>query len=370
LDEVGFTDEPYRSFSRIRLESLYPVVRGYKDWVSLGLRMNLSDPLGMHRVNVAASYSPTDSLASEERIHGSLDYAYMGWAFSASYNRTDFYDLFGPRKSSAKGGAVEGTYRYSISYDGPKKNLGLEFGLAAYFDMERLPDFQNVLAPFTEMASSHISLNYKNVRSSLGAVDIESGFVANINTQTNFVNNEFFPRVSGDLGLGLLLGSSHISLWFRGYAGISAGEPENPFANYFFGGFRNNYVDNAAVKQYQSSIAFPGLEIDQVGGNNFAKVQAEVILPPLRLNHVGGSFLFLKWMRLSAFSTAIVTNLHEDIKVEDIFVQERAVNGGAQLDMQIMLFSYLKSMISVGGAVARTRDGRQHEEFMLSLKIM
>ena len=370
LDEVGFVDKPYKSFSSIRLESIYPIVHGYKDWVSVGLRMNLSDPLGMHRVHVSASVSPTDSLESRETIHGSLDYGYMDWSFSASYNRSDFYDLFGPRKSSAKGGAVEGTYSHSISYDGPKKNLSFEIGLAGYFDMERLPDYQNVLAPFTEMASSHISLNYKNVRSSLGAVDTESGFIASVNTQTNFVNNEFFPRVSGQLGLGYLLGSSHISVWLRGYAGVSAGNADNPFANYYFGGFRNNYVDNSEVKQYQNAIAFPGLEIDDIGGNNFAKVQAEVILPPLRLKHVGGSFLFLKWMRLSAFSTAIVTNLHEDIKIDDMFVQERAINAGAQLDMQIMLFSYLRSMISVGGAVARTRDGRQHEEFMVSLKIM
>jgi len=172
------------------------------------------------------------------------------------------------------------------------------------------------------------------------------------------------------VGAGALLGSSHISVWLRGYAGASAGEADDPFANYYFGGFRNNYVDHGAVKRYQDAISFPGLEIDQIGGNNFAKVQAELILPPLRLRHIGGSFLFLKWMRLSAFSTAIITNIHDDSKKDNIYVQERAINGGAQLDLQIMLFSYLRSMISVGGAVARTRDGQRHEEFMVSLKIM
>jgi len=370
LDEIGFKDVPYRSFTKIRIESLYPILRGYKDYASFGLRMNLSDPLGMHRIEVAGSITPTDSLPTEERFHGSLDYSYLDWSLSASYNRDYFYDLFGPTIRSARGGAVEAGYKYSFAYDGPKKNLSLDLGIAGYFDMERLPDFQNVLSPFTEMGTAHATLAYKNVRSSLGAVDTESGLTASLSGQSNYVNSEFFPRVSGEIGLGFLLPVSHISLWLRGYAGVSAGEAENPFANYFFGGFRNNYVDNQEAKQYQRAIAFPGLEIDEVGGNNFGKVQAELILPPLRMKHVGGSFLFLKWMRLSAFSTAIVTNMHKDVLVDDAFLQERSVNGGAQLDMQIMLFSYLRSMISVGAAVARKRDGSRHEEFMVSLKIL
>lgn len=370
LDEVGYRDVPYKSFSQIRIESMYPILRGYKDYASVGLRVNLSDPLGMHRIEIAASVTPTNKLPSDERFHGSLDYSYLDWSLSASYNRSFFYDLFGPTIRSARGGAVEVGYNYSLSYDGPRKNLSLDLGLAGYFDIERLPDFQNVLAPFTEMASGHATLAYKNVRSSLGAVDTESGFQASLTGQSNFVNNEFFPRVSGEIGLGYLLPASHISLWLRGYAGASAGEADNPFANYFFGGFRNNYVDDQEAKQYQRAIAFPGLEIDEIRGNNFAKVQAELILPPLRLRHIGGSFLFLKWIRLSVFSTAIITNLHRDEMVDDVFLQERSINGGAQLDMQIMLFSYLRSMISIGGAVARKRDGSRREEFMVSLKIL
>ena len=47
----------------------------------------------------------------------------------------------------------------------------------------------------------------------------------------------------------------------------------------------------------------------------------------------------------------------------------RSVNAGAQLDMRVMLFSYLKTTLSVGWARART-DGRTSDKGMISLKIL
>ena len=41
------------------LESVYPVVQGYKDFAAYGLRVNLSDPMFLNRANLTATYTPT-----------------------------------------------------------------------------------------------------------------------------------------------------------------------------------------------------------------------------------------------------------------------------------------------------------------------
>ncbi|MCH8247740.1 MAG: hypothetical protein IH951_15220, partial [Bacteroidetes bacterium] len=357
LDSLGYTDMPYRSTASIELEGIHPILHGYKDDIAVGLKMNLSDPLGLNHLSIYAAITPSassDSLArigEDERFHVGLTYRYFHvtggeWTLSAAYNGSDFYDLFGPTKRSRKGYRAGLTYENSISYDGPRKNLSYEIGVAGFFDLEKLPSFQNIVAPFTELGQAHASLTYKNLQSSLGSVDRESGYTASLNASSNYVNEEFFPRISADLALGTLLPIPHLSLWLRSSVGISAGEPDNPFANFYFGGFRNNYVDKRSEKQYREAIAFPGLEIDEIGGSNYAKVMAELILPPIRFRHIGGTMLFLKWMRLSVFASALYVNLDQEFDLAPLPSRQRAFNVGAQVDIQIQLFSYLRSMLS------------------------
>ncbi len=381
LDSLGFTDTPYRAGRSIGLDSVIPIVQGYEDEIAVGLKLNLSDPLGMHRLSASVSVVPTvsddspKSIGTDERFHADLEYSFVGlgageWTLKGSYNRADFYDLFGPTKTSRKGYAVSLNYGKSIAYEGPKKNLRYEIGVAGYFEMEKLPRFQNVIAPFTEMGQAHALLTYKNLQSSLGAVDSESGYVWSISASSSYVNDTFYPRVAANLNLGVLLPVSHLSFWLRMYGGISKGQPDNPFANYYFGGFRNNWVDKKQAKQYHEQLAFPGLEIDEIAGTNYAKLMAELILPPVRFRHVGGAMLFLKWMRLSLFSSGMYTNLHKDFIADSPASRRRAVNVGVQLDLRIQLFSYLRSTLSFGRAVAQEKNGAKQWETMFSLKIL
>ena len=90
---------------------------------------------------------------------------------------------------------------------------------------------------------------------------------------------------------------------------------------------------------------------------------AELILPPVRFRHVGGSSLYLKWIRPTVFGSVLWTD------PENSDDRMRAVNAGAQLDLRIMLFSYLKTTLSAGWARARYGD-RTSDEAMVSLKIL
>ena len=364
LDEIGYEDKPYRPRLGLSLASVYPIIQGYQDGIALGLRFDLTDPVFMHEWKVTASYSTDQAVPEDERLHLGLDYYHRGFSLTAGYNTANFYDLFGPTKRSRKGLAVRASYHKSLAWEGPKRNLSYTIGAGGFFGLDRLPDYQNVGTSFNELYNIDASLDYTAVRSSLGAVDNETGIETSITASANIVNKEIFPRVEGEFHIGTLLPIEHLSVWLRTMAGISAGKRSNEFANFYFGGFHNNWVDKEAEKQFRTPLAFPGLEIDEIGGTNFGKVQVELMLPPVRFRSVGGSSLYLKWIRPTAFVSGIATN------ITDSDTRVRAVNVGGQIDLRIMMFSYLKTTLSAGWARARLIDGRSSTETMISLKIL
>ncbi len=74
--------------------------------------------------------------------------------------------------------------------------------------------------------------------------------------------------------------------------------------------------------------------------------------------------VYLKWIRPTAFVSGIATN------ITDSDTRLRAVNVGGQIDLRIMMFSYLKTTLSAGWARAKLIDGRSSTETMISLKIL
>src|SRR5262249_23652875 len=95
--------EPYRPLERLRVESIYPMVAGYKDSVAYGINVALSDPVQLNGATFAAAYSPDAALPTDQRVHLRAAYRRYDWTASASLNQADFYDLFGPTKTSRRG---------------------------------------------------------------------------------------------------------------------------------------------------------------------------------------------------------------------------------------------------------------------------
>ena len=85
----------------------------------------------------------------------------------------------------------------------------------------------------------------------------------------DFVDGDTIPKVLGTFDFGIPLPWRHSSIWVRNAAGAAFGEPADEFANFFFGGFGNNYVDRGAVKRYREWYAMPGFELNAVPGRNF-----------------------------------------------------------------------------------------------------
>ncbi|UCD17895.1 MAG: hypothetical protein JSV44_03025, partial [Candidatus Zixiibacteriota bacterium] len=362
LDSMTLSSQKYHPLAHIRLVSLYPIVEGYKHYTAVGMRANFAGPILIHKFDVAASYTPSGGVPDGQKWHVTAEYTHMNWSTQFKYNTADFYDLFGPTRTSRKGYSLGLQYEKSLIYDEPRL-MDLHFSLTGYGGLERLPDYQNVVASYDKLLSSGLSLSYSNQKASLGAVDYEKGISWQFSTSGNYVNDEFYPLLHTEFDAGLSL-FYHSSLWLRSSAGYSPGEHNEPFANFFFGGFGNNWLDYRYEKRYREYYAFPGTDLNAISGTNYGKLVFEWALPPLRFRRLGGSALYCSWARLALFSMGIITNL-------DNGAHRRKVGSlGAQLDFRFQLLSHLRLTLSAGYAGAFEKGRRPIDEFMISLKLL
>lgn len=363
LDSLTTHTGPYNPLSSTAFSSWYPIVAGYQDRVALGARINFSDYLGLSTLDIKGLVIPDASIPEDERFHAEASFKYWNWRISASYNRTNFYDLFGPTKTSRKGYSLGVNYG-RVLVDEDSKKMSYNLHATGWGGLRRLPDAQNVAASFSEFLSAGGSLSLSSTRRSLGAVDDEKGYALTLGNANNYVRRELFPRVYTTFDVGTLLPISHSSVWLRTAAGVSFGERDNPFANFYFGGFGNNWVDHQNEKRYREYYSFPGVEINQLGGTNFVRGLAEWNLPPVRFRRVGLPNLYLRWARPALFAAGVVTNVDEKA------VRASAISVGGQIDFQFVMFSYLPITVSAGYAVASDDGADAQDEFMFSVKIL
>ncbi|MBO6585925.1 MAG: hypothetical protein JJ953_07480 [Gracilimonas sp.] len=364
VDELRTGQSDYTPFSNMALTSAYPIIQGFKDYAAAGMRFNFNDPLRFHNLGIAISYSPYSSLAGDERFHASFSYEAQKWRYFGNYNGADFYDLFGPTKQSRKGYSI-GLGRNFQLMDEVDKTLTADLSTAYYGGMERLPSFQNVITSFSEFVSLSGSLSYKAMLASLGAVDYEKGWSWELQTYHNYVEGTLFPRVNQNLDYGIALPIHHSSIWLRSSAGISFSPRREPLGNFYFGGFGNNWIDYKPSKRYRSPQAFPGADLNQIGGTNYGKLMVEWSLPPVRFKRAGFMNLYANWAQLNLFTTGLLTNIDDDT-----FLQ-RYYNAGAQLDFRLSVISILESTFSVGYASAwNDIAGTRSDELMISLRLM
>ena len=69
FDTMAKTTGRYKLAGGLKLESLYPIVQGYKDTAAAGMRVDFSDPLNFNHANVSVSYSPAGHIRTQERLY-------------------------------------------------------------------------------------------------------------------------------------------------------------------------------------------------------------------------------------------------------------------------------------------------------------
>jgi len=369
LDSLTTSTGTYHSLRNVKLDNAYPVVEGYEDAagttaVAGGVRLNFSDLVGTTALDLTSSYSPDPDLAADERLHLRAVFRHWNWRVTAALNRADFYDLFGPTKTSRRGYSLALQYQGNVLYD-PPRSLAYTLRVAGYGGLKTVPEYQGVAAPFDRLLSFSADLAYGSLRRSLGAVDDELGTTWRATVRGNHVNGTLYPRLNLDASRGFLLPLDHSSLWLRASAGAAlAGNRSQPFARFFFGGFGNNWVDYQDIRQFRDTESFPGIAINDVGGANYGRVQVEWMSPPLRFRRVGTPSFYLRWADLSLFATGLTTD------VDDATARRTMASVGAQVDFRLVTLSHLDSTFSIGFAVARGQGVPLSSAWMFSFKIM
>jgi hypothetical protein len=353
----------YRPARELSLEAIYPIVEGYKDVVALGAHARFSDPIGFDSLSMTLSYSPDGSLPGRERAHVSARLQHEMWSAGVQWNGADFYDLFGPTKRSREGYSGFVGYDRPLIFD-PPRTMNFTGKVAYYGDLDSLPGFQNVPSPSDRLFTADVGLVSKNARASIGRVDDEKGVNWSLNAHVYGAAGDVIPALYGQWDVGFQLPLHHSSLWWRNGAGFSSGNRDNPLVNAYFGGFGNNYVDNAEAKRYRDLFRMPGFEIDALQGKTFAKSMLEWSLPPLRFGNLGSPGFYASWLRSAVFATALVTDPDSSDFRQD------AYDVGLQLDLQLQVMHRLPMMLSFGYAKGFAGNGLGEDEFMVSLKVL
>lgn len=362
-DAMPKTTGVYRLGGGLSLESIYPVMQGYKDSAAVGARATFSDPLQFNQAVVTASYSPGAGLPARERVHLRGEYHRYDWTAHAAWNDADFYDLFGPTRTSRKGYSLGLAHTSTLVFDEPRR-MSLSIGGRVAGNLDQLPGYQNVEVAVDRLVSMNTELTYSFIRSSLGKVDDEKGRTASAAIETDYANDALFTRFHATYDLGIALPVSHSSVWLRAAAGASPQSRDEPFANFYFGGFGNNYADHGEIKRFREYQGFPGAELNEISGRNFVRALVEWNLPPVRFRRAGTPAAYLSWLRPTLFAGGLLTNLDSRPDRRD------TVTIGGQVDLRFTILSVLDLTLSAGAAVRMANGVPRRHEAMVSLAVL
>jgi len=357
---------PYRPIRELSLESLFPVVEGYKNAVGLGASARFSDPMGYDSLGLDTSYSPDSRLPVKQRLHVAAGVHHTRWTAGAAWNGADFYDLFGPTKRSLAGYNGYLGYDLPLVFD-PPQAMDFVVKVAYYGGLDTLPGYQNVTSPSKNLFTADAGFVATDTRASPGAVDVETGHSWTINAHANGAAGDLIPSLTGTFDVGFPLPLNHSSIWLRSGASLSTGARANPLANSYLGGFGNNYVDsggNGGVQRYRELLSMPGFRLDALNGKSLVKSTLEWCLPPLRFEALGSPGFYASWVRPEVFVSALETDPDKRA------VRHSAHDVGAQLDLQLHVMHRQSMMLSVGAARGFAAGGLGRSEFMLSLQVL
>jgi hypothetical protein len=368
-DTTGLQEVPYHPFREMFLANAWPDVAGYKNTVAVGYRMLWRDPLSLSQIDLFLATSPWSSFEDKQKVHAHLDWRYWNWKLSATWNRADFYDLFGPTKRSRAGYSIGISHDRNYTLREPFR-YGYSFGVYHYGDLEVLPQHQNIESPLRQFQAATASFNMSKLRRTLGGIESEMGYNWHVSGLTYYAAESFYPSIVSNQDVGFLVpGIRNTSFWIRNSVGQSFGSKgttEEPDALSFFylGGFRNNYVDWRDPRQYRSSLAFPGAGIDALRAHNYVRTMGELNLRPIRTRNVGTTWIYPTYIYTSVFGTHLFTDPDRSDVSRHVF------NLGFQTDIEVVMFSYMKTTWSVGYAWLFESGQDQQGQLLLSVKLL
>ncbi|HTK31857.1 MAG TPA: LpqB family beta-propeller domain-containing protein [Candidatus Saccharimonadaceae bacterium] len=373
LDSLITRQGPYRGLREVRVVSLFPIVESYREHGAVGLEARAQDPLAMTDATLSASVSTDARFHGDERAHVRAHVRHGAFDLELGHDPASFYDLFGPTHASRKGDHLGLGWQRPLIRDTPHL-MDLRVFADGWRGLERLPDAENVAtsAGFDQLAGLGVELTERNLRASIGAVENETGWQwrgTGLANGVRFVRSgaatwQSYPSLELAADVGAPLGPPHASLWLRVAGGAASGARDDPFANFFFGGFGNNVVDHQEPKRFRDPASFPGIDIDAAAGTRFARAQIEADVPPLRFDRLGTPAFYASWLRPSLFATVLSAN------PDRADARRNLGDAGVQCDVRFALWTQQPLTWSFGYARAFERRASSTGEWMTSLKVL
>ncbi len=253
----------------------------------------------------------------------------------------------------------------SLIYDPPRR-LDVKFDLKYYDKIDTLPNAQNVETTFDRLVTGEVGLYYSDVRRSIGAVDDEKGidwYAGRPRPTASTTRRSRRCARQPRLRLGPAAGQLVALAAHRGR--LASNERDNPVANFYFGGFGNNYVDSRSIKRYREYDSFPGFEINEISGLSFVR-------PHGRVEPAAG---VVRGRRQARASTSRGCGRRcsrpgcGPTRGGRPFRKDYQ-NAGAQVDLRFSVLHWYEMTLSLGYAVGFVEGRRKSDEWMVSLKIM
>lgn len=361
LDSIPIVEKRYRPVREIKLATAYPIIQGYKNFLAVGYRLNFMDPMFLNSLNIKLSVTPYGNLPRNQIPHVSAEYNYWNWSFTGNYNYADFYDLFGPTRFSRAGYSFSARYYKLINRFAPRKT-DLYVKASVYGGLETLPQYQNIASDYRNIYVGTFNFHKSYLRRSLGAIELEQGYDWNFYAYASLAKQTFYPQIVNNFDTGFLLPVRNTTIWLRTSVGQSFGQAGKTNSYFYFGGFGNNYLDYRSAQQYRDMASFPGMEIDAIPALNYGKASLELNLKPLRFKKLGFNGFYSTYVRATFFGMGLFTNMYNSE------VQRNYYASGVQLDMEVVLFTLLKSTLSFGYSRAFDQTEMKNQ-FMVSLKL-
>ncbi len=364
VDIDNVVEGPYSPIKEMKLVNAWPDIAGYKNTVAAGYRVLWRDPLSLSQIDLFLAGSPWSAYQDKQKLHAQLDLSYWNWKLTSSYNKADFYDLFGPTKRSRAGYTVGLSHEKTNSMKEPFR-WSYNFGVFTYGDLEVLPQYQNIATPIHDLQAATAGFSLSKVRRTLGGIDDEKGYKWSVSGMSYYARQELYPSITSNQDIGFLVpGIRNTSLWIRNSIGQSFGKRGSALSNFYLGGFRNNYVDWREARQYRSNIAFPGAGIDEVGAHQFVRTMVELNTRPIRMRNIGATWLYPTYIHTSLFGSHLATDPFRAADARNLF------NLGIQTDLELVMFSYLKTTWSAGYAHLFENGQASKGQWLLSVKLL
>ena len=186
-------------------------------------------------------------------------------------------------------------------------------------------------------------------------------------TTANRGADDVIPSLTATFDFGMPLPINHSSVWLRTGAAVSGGQRADALANFYLGGFGNNYVDsgdNGGAQRYRDLLTMPGFDLDALSGQTLVKATLEWCLPPIRFAALGSPGFYVSWARPEIFASGLETDFNDGT------YRQSSSAVGVQLDFQLQTMHRLPMMLSFAVARGFGGGGLGTTEFMVSLQVL